>query len=204
MNDALFDHMAGAALGHLRAACGDAIDASDETVRSKMRGAIRQGITDAEFILNSRHQKPLAASPRADMPSFEFFRTACTEAGLYACRLLELAGMPVTVVSAMMVIESVPRKPEELMDDGWGHGYCGHALRMAQERCTGNADEAAFRLVEEYFTRYIPTRSLATIDMLGGAFCGVLGGLGDTPFSINAKPEPEPGLLRRWFEKLLW
>jgi hypothetical protein len=129
-------------------------------------------------------------------PRFEFFREGCRGLALNAINLMELAGLPSSIVGIVMIVESLPRSGGDLRDPGWRERTCCQTLRLAFFRCTGTELEARFRAVFEYFTHYIPARSPDALDMMAAAFDGAMSAMSALPFTVN--PEPKRRFWKGW------
>jgi hypothetical protein len=130
-------------------------------------------------------------------PRYAFFREGCATFARHAIDLLELAGEPVSYSGILRIVDSLPRHPSDLMDDGWRRGYCKRTMAAACHRA-GIAEREKVEELLKYFLEHIPSRPYDARDMLTAAFLGVLGH-GDLPPRPPSPPPPPArrrGLLR--------
>lgn len=135
-------------------------------------------------------------------PHTSFLKNGCITLTKNACLLLSMAGEPVTDSGVMMIIKSVPRDPDQLLNEGWQRGYYYMAMKEAYCRFRNPSPESEYREGHEYFSTYIPSRSHHALDMLTNATLGVLGGIDwDRIEGIKQPAERRRGPLERWAER---
>jgi hypothetical protein len=129
----------------------------------------------------------------------------CLILGLNIRRILMLADVPITPDIVVEITRSLPRCRSDLLNEKWREGRCNQTLKKAHDRTFSTPQAACWESVFEYFTCYIPDRHFDVIDMLSGAFLGVLS---EMEFDMPNDAPPTKGPLlpsdgRKWFS-VVW
>lgn len=99
--------------------------------------------------------------------------------------LLNLADEAVTPEAVADIANTIPRCVEDLNSDWWKAKRCNQTLQRAHDRTFGTARAALWEMIFDYFVVHIPSRHFDVIEMLSGAFVGVLGDMEfDTPEDV--------------------
>ena len=110
-------------------------------------------------------------------PHYLYFREGCEALGRNVSTLLEASGLPVTPANIVDVVASLPRRPEDLMSEGWRRGPCYRAMWAVFGKHWESGGGGPYEDLAEYFFRSIPNRRPQAVEMLQSAFAGVLGGV---------------------------
>ncbi len=180
-------------------------------VHTSMSGSLgRCCYCDAHFVINvTELTMGGTAAIVFDHPvssRISFLREGCALLARNAAELLRLAGEPVTPEAVAGIAASLPREPGDIKTDFWRRGRLNKTMERAFHRTQGTPERGRYDAVFEYFVRYIPDRTLHSLDMLSCAFLGVLSVEFDTPTPEPPLPvaERKRGPVERWAGRMGW
>jgi hypothetical protein len=103
----------------------------------------------------------------------EFWQDGCRTFIQATCAALHYAGEPITRETIVKFVQSIPRKPSELMEGEWRKGFCHGCLAKVYDK----AEEHDRQQIMDYFLKYFPERSWVCQETLIDSVVGILEGI---------------------------
>lgn len=132
--------------------------------------------------------------PMNDIPYYVFWREGCAKFVSTSCRLLRLAGEPVTRESITHFIVTAPRMEKDLSEffQVFRTTYCGYVLEKGRKKCQPESPEhKSWSDACSYIVAYFPSRRWDTQEMLIETLIGAMAGLDlDPPPAPTEEPKP--------------
>ena len=119
----------------------------------------------------------MALDPLDLIPEFAFWRDGCRTMAENICKLLRLAGEPVTRERIVAFLSTLPRRPNDLASELWQNGYCFACLEKAQDNMPPEDRGTQELGLGGYFLCYFVDRSYLRQALVIDAFLVILGGL---------------------------
>jgi len=109
------------------------------------------------------------------MRGYEFWLEGCGRMSANVCKLLRMAGQPVTLATVLGVVQSLPRQRADLTSAEWRQSsYCCKCLQKAEPKAVTEIEAKRFGLLAEYFLGYFPQRTTLAQETMIDSFVGIL------------------------------
>ena len=119
----------------------------------------------------------MALEPIDLVPQHQFWRDGCREMAKNICKVLRIAGEPITLENILEFASALPRDPDYLRSILWKSSFCSRCLQKVYDRIPEGRKICPESVLIDYFLGWFTMRNGNTQWMLTDSFVGILQGI---------------------------